>query len=458
MVKKLEDVEFAPEIEEEHPKLLEGVEEDPQELNDEPQEPPSWEVILNKNDRSLAELARWEETGRLIVDPEWQRGYVWDKKRASKLIESFLKDVPVPVIYLSVREDGKYEIIDGLQRLTSVFKYFKNSYELSKLELLPQLTGKKYKELPEQLQNKLQDTTLRTFELAAQTPKEMMFLIFERLNTGGVALNEMEIRNCIYSGKLMQLLVELSQNEDFKTAVNTSTISKRMDDRTLILRFLAFYERHYTKCRNGLKSFLNEFCSTYRTPTDEKIAEFKKKFVHAMKAAVTIFGKDAFRLRKETSSGGLGGWTTRVNAAVFQTLSVSFLDYKFEQLQHRSDNIREAYEDLVSDPQNTLWVQYTKTSTGDYSRIQYVFDIWNARLKEAIGDCKANAPQRCFTADLKEAMFRDNPTCAICGQRITLRMDAELDHIEHYWKGGQTIPENARLVHRYCNRARGKDD
>ena len=72
----------------------------------------------------------------MIVDPEWQRGYVWDKKRASKLIESFLKDVPVPVIYLSVREDGKYEIIDGLQRLTSVFKYFKNSYELSKLELL----------------------------------------------------------------------------------------------------------------------------------------------------------------------------------------------------------------------------------------------------------------------------------------------------------------------------------
>ena len=174
-----------------------------------------------------------------------------DKKRASKLIESFLKDVPVPVIYLSVREDGKYEIIDGLQRLTSVFKYFKNSYELSKLELLPQLTGKKYKELPEQLQNKLQDTTLRTFELAAQTPKEMMFLIFERLNTGGVALNEMEIRNCIYSGKLMQLLVELSQNEDFKTAINTSSISKRMDDRTLILRFLAFYERHYTKCQIG---------------------------------------------------------------------------------------------------------------------------------------------------------------------------------------------------------------
>lgn len=457
MTKKLEDIEFASEIEEDAPQLLEGAEEAPQDLTDDLQDAPSWEVILNKNDRSLAELARWEETGRLIVDPEWQRGYVWDKKRASKLIESFLKDVPVPVIYLSVREDGKYEIIDGLQRLTSVFKYFKNSYELSTLELLPQLTGKKYKELPEQLQNKLQDTTLRTFELSAQTPKEMMFLIFERLNTGGVALNEMEIRNCIYSGKLMQLLIDLAQNEDFKTAINTSTISKRMDDRTLILRFLAFYERHYSKCRNGLKRFLNEFCSVYRNPQDDKIQDFKKKFNHAMKAAATIFGKESFRLRKETPNGGFGGWTSRINAAVFQTLSVSFLDYKFEQLQRRADSIREAYIDLVSDPQNTLWVQYTKTSTGDYSRIQYVFEIWNARLKEAIGDCKSNDPQRCFTSDLKTAMFRDNPTCAICGQKINLCMDAELDHIEHYWKGGRTIPSNARLVHRYCNRARGKN-
>lgn len=458
MIKKLEDVEFAAKFEADEPELLDGVEEDSQELLDIESEAPSWEVVLSKNDRSLGELARWEAKGYLIVNPEWQRGYVWDKKRASKLIESFLKDVPVPVIYLSQREDGKYEIIDGLQRLMSVFKYFKNSYELSSLELLPLLSGKKYKELPEQLQLKLENTTVRTFELSPKTPKEMMFLIFERLNTGGVALNEMEIRNCIYSGALMSLLEELSRNKDFITATNTETISKRMDDRNLVLRFLAFYERHYSKCKRGLKRFLNEFCGTYRKPSDTQLQDLKNKFNHAMKAANTIFGTDAFRLRRETAKGTPGEWATRINASVFQVIAVSFTNYRFEQLQRRADAIREAYIDLVSSPENKLWVEYTKTSTGDYSRIEYVFTIWEQRLKDAIGDCEPNDSERCFSTKLKEALYESQKqTCAICGQKMMLLMDAEVDHIEHYWKGGKTIPENARLVHRHCNRARSDE-
>jgi hypothetical protein len=459
MSKKLEDVEFAVLLETDTHNLLEGADEDPEHPTE--QNAPSGEVILNKNDRSLAELSRWEQTGRLIVDPEWQRGYVWDRKRASRLIESFLKDVPVPVIYLAQREDGKYDIIDGLQRLMSVFKYFKNSYDLYGLQLLEDLNGKKYKELPEQLQNKLQDTTIRTFELSPKTPKDMMFLIFERLNTGGLALNEMEIRNCIYSGKLMRLLADLSKNEDFIAAVNTDTISKRMDDRTLVLRFLAFYERHYSKCRGGLKRFLNEFSSIYRNPTEDKIEDFQRKFAHSMKAAKTIFGSHAFRLRKELGKepkGALGEWTTRVNASIFQVISVSFLDYKLEQLTRRSDSIYEAYVNLISDPESKLWVDYTKTATGDYSRIEYVFTIWNHILKDAVGTCEGNDPKRCFSRALKEKLFNEQKrVCALCGQTISMIEDAEIDHIEHYWKGGKTIPENARLVHRHCNRTRSLD-
>ncbi|MBQ7263706.1 MAG: HNH endonuclease, partial [Synergistaceae bacterium] len=96
--------------------------------------------------------------------------------------------------------------------------------------------------------------------------------------------------------------------------------------------------------------------------------------------------------------------------------------------------------------------------TGDYSRIDYVFSIWEARLKEAIGDCPPNDPQRCFSSALKHSMFKQDQTCHLCGNKIVLEMDAELDHEEHYWRGGRTIPENARLVHRYCNRKRGGGD
>src|SRR5439155_24744298 len=122
-------------------------------------------VLIEKNDRSLSEFHRWYKGGRLIVDPEWQRQYVWDRKRASRLIESFLIDIPVPVIYLAKNDEGKYEVIDGLQRLTSVFRFFDSEFVLDHMEVLKECSGKKYRELPERHQKKLQDATLRTFEL-----------------------------------------------------------------------------------------------------------------------------------------------------------------------------------------------------------------------------------------------------------------------------------------------------
>ena len=125
---------------------------------------------LAKNDRSLAEFNRWFTKGRLIVDPEWQRKYVWDRKRASRLIESFLIELPVPVIYLSLNEEGKYEVIDGLQRLTSVFDYFANKYKLTGLEILSHLNGRQFADLDADLQGKLEDTTLRNIRIGPDCP------------------------------------------------------------------------------------------------------------------------------------------------------------------------------------------------------------------------------------------------------------------------------------------------
>ena len=126
-------------------------------------------ISLAKNDRSLAEFHRWYRNGRIVVDPEWQRKYVWERKRASRLIESFLIDLPVPVIYLAVNDESKYEVIDGLQRLTSVFDYFENKYPLTGLEIRSDPNGKKFSDLSDELQAKLEDTTLRTFELSKTT-------------------------------------------------------------------------------------------------------------------------------------------------------------------------------------------------------------------------------------------------------------------------------------------------
>ncbi len=100
--------------------------------------PSNEQVIIEKNDRSLSEFHRWYGNGRLNIEPEWQRNYVWDNGRASRLIESFLADIPVPVVYLAKTDDNKYEVIDGVQRLTSVFSFFAGKTVLTGLELLPE--------------------------------------------------------------------------------------------------------------------------------------------------------------------------------------------------------------------------------------------------------------------------------------------------------------------------------
>jgi len=279
-----------------------------------------------------------------------------------------------------------------------------------------------------------------------------MFVIFERLNTGGIALNDMEIRNCLYRGKLNNLLKELKDEENFVKALNVKHLGRRMTDRLLGLRFLAFYERTYQKAKSGLKNFINEFFENYKNPNGPKLSEYRNVFNKTMRAAVTIFGDRAFRLRKD-ATGKTGEWAPRPNAAVFQAIAVPLAEYDLGQLTRASDRIREEYLDMIST--DSRWVDAVTKSTSDYQKIEYAFETWKGRLREVMKDVPANDSARCFSYELKEELYTQNSTCAICGQDIRLINDAALDHDRHYWRGGKTIPENARLVHRQCNLQRG---
>ena len=412
---------------------------------------------LQKADRSLWEFKRWHDDGDLVLDPEWQRNYVWSRPQASKLIESFLLNIPVPVVYLSQTQDQRYEVIDGLQRLTSVLDYFAGEYPLTGLNIKRELNKKHFTELEKPLQRALKNATLRSFELSSDTDPDMHFIVFERLNTGGTKLNEMEIRNCIFRGRTNTLIKGLSRNEAFVRCVNQSTLSKRMNDRALVLRFLAFYERTHHKCTHGLKKFLNDFLDTYRNPKEAKLAEYKKVFEHCMKASLTIFGDKGFRLRNEPKEGSrTTEWATRVNASVFQCVSTSFAQYDLGLITRAADCIHEEYLDLIT--HDDRWIDCVRRATGEKSRLAYVFDTWLHRLNRLVTELKADDVTRVFTRKLKKELFSQDTTCAICGNEIRLLDDAVLDHHKHYWRGGATIPENARLVHRYCNLERGGGD
>jgi 5-methylcytosine-specific restriction endonuclease McrA len=416
---------------------------------------PTKKFILDKADRSLSELFRWYKSGRIIIDPEWQRNYVWDVPRASKLIESFLLDIPVPVIYLAKNAAGQYEVIDGLQRLTSVFNYFDNKFKLQRLDLLDTYRGKTFATLPKDVQNKLEDSILRSFELS-DSSGDIHFIVFERLNTGGVKLNDMEIRNCLYRGTLNSLIKDLARDENFIKAVSQRKFERRMQDRALVLRFLAFYERTHLKCTLGLKRFLNEFLSTYQNCDEDKAREYRKVFEKCMKASLTVFGDTAFRLKSDIAKPGKfssGEWSTRPNAAIFQVVSTSFHKYDLGQITQKADCIYEGYVDLINS--DATWVDRVRRATGESTRLKYTFDKWLDRLDEIMRTSQPQDARRAFSRQLKKEMFDANPTCQLCGNKISLIDDAVIDHDSRYWLGGKTIPENANLTHRICNSKKG---
>ena len=271
-----------------------------------------------------------------------------------------------------------------------------------------------------------------------------------------VKLNDMEIRNCIYRGSLNSLIKELSRSDSFNKAVNQKNFGKRMQDRALILRFLAFYERTHLKCSFGLKRYLNDFLDTYKDADEEKILEYRKVFEKSMKACLTVFGGSSFRLKSDIAKPGKfssGEWATRPNAAIFQVIATSFCMYDLGQVTQKADVIYESYLDLLNtDP---IWVDRVRRATGESTRLKYVFDVWIKRLEEIMKESEPQDGKRCFSRQLKKEMFEGNPTCSICGNKISLIDDAAMDHDHRYWIGGQTIPENANLTHRLCNSKKG---
>ena len=177
---------------------------------------------------------------RINLRPTFQRGYVWPKDRASKLIESIILNVPIPPCYLSQAPDFKLDVIDGQQRLTSILKYINNEYALSGLNVFHQYNGLRFFQLPATTQRQIESHTIRCVVITNESDDEIKFDVFERLNTNNIPLNAQELRNCIYRGPLNDLLKELASEEKWLQILKRKSPDKRMKGEETILRFFVF--------------------------------------------------------------------------------------------------------------------------------------------------------------------------------------------------------------------------
>jgi hypothetical protein len=414
-------------------------------------------IIWQAKDFSIREFLTMKNDGELALQPNYQRNYVATDLIASKLIESILLDVPIPVVYLAEEQDGSYSVIDGQQRLTSFLSFLEGKFpdnrpfKLSGLKVLPELNRKLFTDLDPELQKKIRSTTIHSIIIKKESNSDIKFEIFERLNTGSTKLNEDEIRNTVYRGKYIDLLAELSENQGFHVLVRKDNFKKRMIYRGMILRFFALSEKSYLNYKSSMKQFSNKELRDNRDLSQSKEKEYKARFEHCLDLVKLVFGEMAFRRYMPGENGEAGKWgDSQINMALYDLQMVGFVNYSKNDVLAKADLIREGLLDLMINNQQFRELLIWQTS--DTDKLKKRFRIYMDMLESIIGD--PSYSQRNFPFSVKQELFNAKPYCAISGQQILAIEDSEVDHIIPYSKGGKTEINNAQLVLRYFNRAK----
>ena len=393
-------------------------------------------VFTNTKDLTIWNIRDMVDENDLVLNPEYQREYVYDNVKASKLVESILLDIPIPSIYLSEEDDGSYSTVDGQQRITSLVRFTKNDFSLTKLEILTDLNGLKFKNLPKVYQRKFKTSTLQAICITKES-KDCKYEIFARLNQGAVSLNPQELRNCVYRGPFNDLLDELAIHPLTRELFGVK--NKRKLYQQTILRFFAI--RNLDTYKSSMLKHLNLFMSTHQNAKPEQINVFRELYLNTMSAIKYVLGRDAFTL---------GGNDSKMLVTVFDSIVVPFSNYSKHDLIQNADYIRHNISRIKTT--NTLYISSSASSTTARKNIMYRISVINNAIITVIDLDKVNQSKRFFTKKDKEHLFKENPYCTICQNKILEITDAELDHIIPYSQGGLTELANAQLLHRHCNR------
>ncbi len=271
-------------------------------------------------DLTVSSLHAYLANGKLDI-PEFQRGYVWTRSQASRLIESLIIQCPIPVVYFSQSSDNKLIVIDGNQRLLSIKLFLNDGFELQGLTTYPELNELSWSTLDPRFRDHINNRTIRCITILRETHPQIKFDVFERLNTGSVKLNAQELRHGINHGRLMEGLDNLVKNEMWRKAVGIRK-DTRMKGAELILRYFAF-RKDRAAYEKPLSSFLDSFSSKNKNIDSDMLAEWSADFARAMSMINYALGKFAFRIFEPTLTG-----VTAFNSALYDAEMIAFTESK----------------------------------------------------------------------------------------------------------------------------------
>ena len=316
----------------------------------------------------------------LAPDFQRQRG-IWTPERKSRLIESLLLRIPIPVFYVAANQADHWAVVDGVQRISTIYDYVKGKFSLARLEYLTWLEGLRHDELPRAMQRRISETQLIFNVIEPGTPPEVMFNVFLRINTGGMTLNGQEIRHALNPGPVREYLKVLAQSGEFTEATSNSIKEIRMADRECVLRFLAFHiepwEEYATNDLDGyLGKAMGKINRMHSYERDSLTVDFRK----AMRAASEIFGENAFR-----KPPGENNRRRPVNRALFEAWSVQLVRCSPEQIDilvERREDVQRRFMQLMREDDD--FDRAVSSGTGAPRRVRKRFQAIQQLVEELV--------------------------------------------------------------------------
>ena len=331
------------------------------------------ELLIRNESQAIEQVLSRIKHGRYVMDPDFQRDFIWDEAKQSKLIESVLMRIPLPVFYLAEDDMGRRIVVDGLQRLSTFRRFAENELRLN-LPDRHDLHRKRFVDLDPKLQDRFGDCNLTLYVIDAKAPDQTRLDIFERVNSG-VALTRQQMRNCLYMGKATRFLRKQAKTSLFLDATGRSLRTANMRDREFVNRFCAFQIlklEDYRDMDDFLASSLKKLNSE-----PELLPSISKQLKTTLGNNLHLFGRHAFRKHEPDQD-----YRNVINASLWDVMSTGLSRYPNQIVEKRSAAAREGFYRLLEDEDFVHSITY---GTSAVRQVRNRFVMAQAMFKDVFG-------------------------------------------------------------------------
>ena len=334
-------------------------------------------MLIRSESRTIHDVLRRITQEQFIMDPDFQRDFIWTPDKQSKLIESVLMRIPLPVFYVAENEDGRMVVVDGLQRL-STFRNFVNDGLHLRLPDRPDLNGKQFTDLESKFKNRIEDCNLTLYVIDSKAPERARLDIFDRVNSG-VPLSRQQMRNCLYVGQATRFLKVEADRPLFKEATGGSLNWEQMRDREFVNRFCGFQLLSLKDYRGDMDLFLSETLKRMNALEPEELDVLSAQLRSGLTNNRNLFGRYAFRKHTSDQEGRRG----LINASLWDVMSTGLAPYYEDSVNECKPFLLPAFYRLLED---TDFNDAITLGTNQANRVRRRFEMANQMFREVFGD------------------------------------------------------------------------